>query len=378
MRFLHTGDLHLDSSFCASDTFTADARRDEQRRTFGRIFELARAEGCRMVLIAGDLFDSRYVTPETERYVTDVFAKANIPVVIAPGNHDPYVNGSFYKSGRLPENVYVFSSSELQRFDFPELSASVYGYAFTSSALTSSPLAGVSADGGGMNIKLLCAHADLSAPISRYCPLTAGDISGLGITYAALGHIHNRDEDDSAGGSVIRYCGFAEGRSFDELGDGGVYIVDCEPDGEVNYRRFAVSGERYDIRELDLSGCCEREEIVGKIKREAEDVSANKNTHLRLLLTGSVEAEELPDLSELARALTGGRLLSLDIRDMTVPVADISSLRADPSLRGELYRALYSGLVSDDPDTREKTALALQIGLAAIDGRRISGGKESL
>ena len=45
---------------------------------------------------------------------------------------------------------------------------------------------------------------------------------------------------------------------------------------------------------------------------------------------------------------------------------------------GELYRTLYSGLVSDDVSVREMTAIALRIGLDAIEGRQISGGGEEL
>ena len=63
---------------------------------------------------------------------------------------------------------------------------------------------------------------------------------------------------------------------------------------------------------------------------------------------------------------------------MTVPLSDIESLRADKTLRGEFYRALYAGLISEDPKVREKTAYALRIGLAAIEGRKIFGDNEGL
>ena len=377
MRFLHTGDLHLDSSFSTSDTFGAEEKRAGQRRMLWRIFELAREQACQMILIAGDLFDSRYVTPETEKYLRLLIEKSGIPVVVAPGNHDPYVSGSFYSRDDLPENLYVFNSSQLQRFDFPELRVSVYGYAFTSASLTKSPLVGEQKDETG-DIKLLCAHADLSSPISRYCPLTVGDVSRLGISYAALGHIHNRDIDDSVEGSTIRYCGFPQGRSFDELGDGGVFIVDCETDGGVTLQRMSVSEQKYEITELDISECTESGEISARIAEAALSAVKDKNTFLRIDLTGIADRDEIPDLDALRQRLAWDKLLSLEIRDFTIPAADIESLNADRTVRGEFYRALYSGLISEDADVREKTALALRIGLAAIEGRRISGGNEGL
>lgn len=377
MRFLHTGDLHLDSAFCSSDTFGAEEKRAGQRRMLRRIFDLAREQRCEMMLISGDLFDSRYVTPETERCVRTLIEQAGIPVVVSPGNHDPYVAGSFYARSDLPENLYVFNSSQLQRFDFPELRVSVYGYAFTSASLTVSPLVGESRDESA-GIKLLCAHADISSPLSRYCPLTVGDVSRLGISYAALGHIHNRDIDDSAEGAVIRYCGFPEGRSFDELGEGGVFVVDCNEDGDVSLNRLSVSAHKFEAIELDISDCAESGQMIEKISKAAKDMSGSKDTFLRLTLTGTAESDQLPDLEALEKKLVGEGLVSIEIRDMTLPAANIDSLRADKTIKGEFYRALYSGLVSEDAATREKTALALRIGLAAIEGRRIGGGNQGV
>lgn len=377
MRFLHTGDIHLDSAFCSSDAFAAERKREGQRRTLGRIFDLAREKQCGMVLISGDLFDSRYVTPDTEKYVRNLFERAEMPIIISPGNHDPYVSGSFYGKADLPENVYVFTAPRLQRFDFPELQTSVFGYAFTSPSLIYSPLAGEKSD-GALPIKLLCAHADLDSPVSRYCPLTVGDITGLGISYAALGHIHNRDAEDSAEGSTIRYCGFPQGRSFDETGEGGVFIVDVSEEGVVTTERVAVSEHVYDDIEIDLSGLADCGEIVAKISEKVASCVAEKSVFLRVSLVGTADHDELPDLEALSERLVSNRLLSLDIRDMTVPLADIESLRADKTLRGEFYRAIYSGLISEDPKIREKTAYALRIGLAAIEGRKIFGDNEGL
>ena len=375
MKFLHTADLHLDSAFSSSDLFTADKKRVAQRDTLARIFSLAKTEDCQMILIAGDLFDGRYVTPETAALVKKLISEVEIPVIISPGNHDPYVNGCFYKSEGLPENLYIFNSSELQRFDFPELDACVFGYAFTSSALTESPLNGQTAE-QSCDIRLLCAHADLSSPISRYCPVTAGDISGLSIDYAALGHIHNRDADDSLGGSTIRYCGFPEGRSFDELGAGGVLIVEIDEDKKVTVSRKQVSAQKYEIRELDLSGFAQRQEIISAIRSEADRAFEGTPTHLRLILTGTIDSDELGDLDSLCEELVSDRILSVEIKNETIPCSSIFELTSDVSLRGEFYRSLYSGLIHSDPAVRRKSALALQIGLAAIDGRRMTEGKD--
>ena len=46
---------------------------EENRKLLENVFECAKHEQCQMILIAGDLFDSRYVTPETEKFVKEIF-----------------------------------------------------------------------------------------------------------------------------------------------------------------------------------------------------------------------------------------------------------------------------------------------------------------
>ena len=370
MRFLHTADLHLDSPFASSDTFESEARRAEQREVLGRIFDLAKKEKCQMILIAGDLFDVKSITGETEKYVTELFRNADMPIVIAPGNHDPYMEGSFYSKTEFSDNVYIFSSNELQRFDFPELRARVYGYAFTSSSLAYSPLNGQPPAIRDGCTDLLCAHADISAPVSKYCPLTVRDIRAFGLDYAALGHNHNQIGDTLSGDESIRYCGFAEGRSFDELGDGGVYIVDVEYGVMPKIERKTVSVRKYEIKELDISECEDTVSLKGEIRKVCAEFDGEKTTFLRLNLVGNAEAGVVSDTDSLEEEFSTDKII-LQIKDLSLPVADIAALKNDISLRGAFYNVLLDGLNDHDPEIRAKNTLALRIGLSAIDGGRI-------
>ena len=142
--------------------------------------------------------------------------------------------------------------------------------------------------------------------------------------------------------------------------------------------RRIVSTEKYEIAEVYLDGSEDRADIISKIRTAAISASDGKNTHLRLTLTGNADEESLPDDDSIIEELKDiENILSADIKNATLPVADASELRADVSIRGALYNALYSGLVDEDPAVRAKTALALRIGLSAIEGKRIFGGKES-
>ena len=370
MKILHTGDIHLDSPFSSEDIIGAERRREAQRRVITRIFTLAKEEGCDLILIAGDLFDSEYVSPDTEKLVMKLFSEAGVPIVIAPGNHDPYSDGSFYKRNTFSDNVYIFTSTELQMIELDSLSTSVYGYAFVSSAMTSSPLADTPAPNDQADFRLLCAHADLSSPISRYCPLTLGDIRRFDFDYAALGHVHNPSEELTGGDKSIRYCGFPEGRSFDERGDGKVLIIELDDEGCEVYEK-KVSSTSYVIDSADVSDLTEREELIDLVKSVISKNSSSDQIHQRLYLTGFASEAVASAILYLDKELSGDSLY-LSVIDETLPAISGESLKDDISLRGEFYRALLPKLSSDDPAERRLAVLALRLGLSAIDGRDLT------
>jgi len=61
MRFLHTADVHLDSSLSSRSAAVRGRLRDASRLAFQRLADLALAERVDAVLIAGDLFDDELV-----------------------------------------------------------------------------------------------------------------------------------------------------------------------------------------------------------------------------------------------------------------------------------------------------------------------------
>jgi len=367
MKILHTGDLHLDSPFCSDERARADEKREAQRALLRRIFDCAKEEKCDLILIAGDLFDGRHTTPETASLTEQLLRESNCPVVIAPGNHDPYAEGSFYRKASLPEHVYLFTSNELQCFEIEELHTRVFGYAFTSSFLAESPLAGATIPEKNGWYHLLCAHADLTSPISRSAPVTEGDIVRGGFDYAALGHIHKPPKLHD---ERIRYCGFAEGRSFDELGDGGVLIVTLEEGASPRIERRVLSHVCYATGELDLTPCADEAAMLCAIEDAVKNSAEEGITHLRLYLVGSADPELLSFVLDKTNSKENDLTL-LEIQNLTIPVSDGNFLKNDITIRGALYRTLYPKLTDDDPVVRRRAAKALQIGLCAIDGRSI-------
>ena len=109
-KIIHTADVHLDAPFSLLDVQKAQMRKNELRETFASIVLLAKSEKADLVLIAGDLFDSGFVTKETMALLVSLFSSApECRFVIAPGNHDYIWGRSPYKKEGFPQNVYIFA-----------------------------------------------------------------------------------------------------------------------------------------------------------------------------------------------------------------------------------------------------------------------------
>lgn len=369
MRILHTGDLHLDSAFSSFGARDAENYRELGRTLLKNVFECAEYEKCQMILIAGDLFDSRFVSNDTRSLFVSLVRAAKIPVVISPGNHDSYSENSFYSIIKKEniENLYIFDSPSLASFDFDELRVRVFGYAFTSSALVENPLLSGEFPAENGYLKILCAHADTASPLSKYAPISVTELQRFGFAYCALGHIHNYSENDAA--ASVRYCGFAEGRSFDELGEGGVLIVDVDELGCLA-RRISLSSRAFFIKELNLTGS--EEDVSDKISEFIKAGDFPPNSYLRLNVTGNADSQAI----KLARGAQKkiaeeAGLEYLEIVDSTLPIYDGKYLEKDLTIRGEVYRALQPKLVSADANEKRQALLALKIALAAIDSNNV-------
>ncbi|MBR2381827.1 MAG: DNA repair exonuclease [Clostridia bacterium] len=372
MKIMHLADFHLDSAFSGFDRAAADTRRAELRECFIRAMKIARERGVDLILIPGDLFDTPFCTSATRRAVFGAIKDAGCPVVIAPGNHDYYNKNGTYADKDLPENAFVFTSGELGRFDFDDLGISVLGYAFTSDRYEENPLINevpLSND----NINVLCAHTEIGVNFSKYAPMSAQAISKNGFVYAALGHVHIKGEPLKIGGSVIAYSGFPQGRSFDELGEGGAYIVDIDRKTKrVELDRIVLSTMTYEALRVDITSLSNDEDVIREIERVALARGYGENVALRVYLVGSIPSDYSPNINRILGDPAFARLLLLQIKNECIQGFDLEYLEKDLTVRGEVYRQLLPLLNSEDENERKKASLALKFALAALDKRELS------
>lgn len=366
IKVLHCADLHLDSPFSGLDPIQSEARREEQRELLRTLICYIRNQRIDLVLIAGDLFDNGFTNSATVKYAAGLLGNLPCPVVIAPGNHDPYVQGGIY-SGGFSKNVHIFDSQKLSSFDFPDLGVSVWGYAFTSPSYDEHPLA-CKYTVNENRVNLLCAHADIIQSLSKYAPISPRELDDSPFDYAALGHVHNAPDVGNYNGTVAAYCGCAEGRSFDELDFGGAILL--EIDGKkITHQKVQLAKRRYMIETVDVTGVERDEETIEKIRQRIALKNYKDDTSLRVILVGEVSSEYAPVVQRIKDGIEG--LYSLDVKDETVPTLDESLLAQDVSVRGEFYRTLIKTVREGTEEERKAAVLALRLGLSALDDRPI-------
>lgn len=367
MRILHTGDLHLDSPFAGLDISRAEKRRREMRDTFSTMMKYAREKAVDMVIIAGDLFDSSYVTRETVLLLEREFASLSCPVVVCPGNHDPYTPESIWAKTAFPDNVRIFTEQKLTKMSFDGLDCDVYGYAFNSQYVTECLVDGSVEDSDRINI--LAVHADIVSPISKYAPLPPAVIRAFGADYAALGHIHNTISTKLALKGLGAYCGCPEGRDFGEIGEKGALVVEITKEGTtVEKVRFAK--RTYYAFTLNIDGAEDMGAVAAAIDRCIDEGGYSSEHLVRITLAGAVSPSLVINTAHLEENTRG--LFYLEIEDTTTPTWNAEGLMSDKGIRGELYRTLLPDLESEERETRETAALALRYGLAALAGEDIS------
>ncbi|MHB1155113.1 MAG: metallophosphoesterase family protein [Eubacteriales bacterium] len=372
VKILHCADIHLDSPFTDRSPEKAAVRRNELRGAFSSMMTYARLNAVDIMLIAGDLFDSQYVTPDTVSLVLREFSGNKFcRFIISPGNHDPYTQNSIYDKIEFPSNVYIFDNDRLSYFSFDDLETDVYGYAFTSPLLEYNPFAGHKPENPD-RLNILCAHGEIGVPVSHYCPINLTDITTGGFDYVALGHIHNSSGITQINGVYYGYSGCIEGRDFGECGYKGALYGEISKKNRVcnaDIRGLRFSKRRYEILSINLTGAVSEETAYDKIYTAVRK-NYSDDTSLRLNLEGEISPSVSLSESVIRQKLESG-LFSLQIKNNTLPLFDYSMLEKDKTIRGEFFRRLLPFLQGSD-EQRENAALALRYGLSALTGNDIT------
>lgn len=216
--------------------------RERVRRSFSGVIEIANERRADMLLIVGDLFDSARVSESALSFALAEIARAAMPVVMIPGNHDAHDEASIYAGlprEMLPHNLHLILEPDGTVLDFPHLETRIWGRALVEHSPDYRPLSGLPTPAPGRwNIAMAHGFFTEEADGMRSSPITPAEIETSEYDYIALGHIHVFG-DVSQGPTRAAYCG-TPAPLYASDNAGWVAWISCVPGEPVRLERLPV------------------------------------------------------------------------------------------------------------------------------------------
>ena len=334
-KFIHSADLHLGSPFAAWRKLRREAGEALALAPYAaldKLVDIAIAEKVLFVLAAGDVFDSGTPSLYTEgrlRAALEKLDAAGIRAFIALGNHDCGA-----RLTALPANTVLFSGERAEAFEVKldgKVVATVAGIGHSGPAEKrdlSPQVDGLLSAASGFRIGVLHANVDGDPGYEPYAPVALETLRRGSADYWALGHIHKRRILCER--PFAAYSGSPQGRSVNEPGARGGFLVEVGDDAKVKCTELNVQSVRFET--LTLDGLEEVSDLPALTRRFAEALPECAGLLcLRLVLTGgtplnarlrSAGGEELIGMfsPELEKRLPGAVLENVAVRT-TLPVS---------------------------------------------------------
>ena len=233
MRLIHTSDWHLGRAFHQVGLLGAQAAY------LDHLVDVVRTEQVDAVLVSGDVYDRAMPSPDTVELLSQTLLRlvdAGAHVVLSSGNHDSAIRLGFAAGLLERAGLHIrASASDIGRpvvvgdvaihpipYLEPALVADVLGAAErTHAGVLRAAMARVRADAevrGGRTVAM--AHAFVAGGVTSESErdISVGGVSAVppdvfaGVDYAALGHLHGRQEVAPG----VRYSGSPVAMSFGE------------------------------------------------------------------------------------------------------------------------------------------------------------------
>ncbi len=184
MKLLHMADVHLGMEPEKGKPW-GEGRSRQLWEAFAQAIRAAEEQQVDLVLIAGDLFHRQPLKRELAEVNRILGQLTRARVVLMAGNHDYLSKNSFYRGFPWNENVYLFSSEQMEDLFFPELSTTVYGFSYEHREIREERYSRIVKRPQGRYHILLAHGGD-----EKHVPLKIRELEAMDFDYIALGHIH--------------------------------------------------------------------------------------------------------------------------------------------------------------------------------------------
>ena len=363
MKIIHCADLHLDSKMTANlSKEKAKERKMEILRSFSKMVEYAKKNNVAVILIAGDMFDTRNVSATARNMVRDVIvANPEIDFLYLKGNHD---NDNFLsKLDELPDNLCLFGDKWIT-YTYGDVTIS--GLELNSkNALTA--YNSLVLDHGKYNIVTM--HGQLAEYKSkdRVETISLDDLKNKNIDYLALGHVHGYRMERLDGRGVYCYPGCLEGRGFDECGEKGFVVLDIDTASHTANSEFvSVAARNFYELFVDVTGITTTQDAASRIETAIAKAPYASKSLVKIVLHGEVDVE-----CELETAFLEEQFAEyfyfIKVYDETKLLVNYKDYEKDASLKGEFIRMVYASDL-----TEEEKSQVIRTGILALQGEEIN------
>lgn len=349
IKILHSADWHLDSPLQLQDSKQSQLLRKALARIPEQVATICREQKCDMLLLSGDLFDGT-CSLETAQTLRQTLERLEIPVFIAPGNHDYIGPDSPWLSIAWPKNVHIFTRPVMESVMIPELDCCVYGAGFTS--MDCPGLLENFTPNQNAHYAVGVLHGDPTQINSPCCPITTEQVRHSELDYLALGHIHKGDSF-RAGKTLCAWPGCPMGRGYDETGEKGVLIVTIDETAQTQF--IPLNTPRF--HDVDI--------IAGTDLSTVLPPMGNEDFY-RITFTGASEPLDLPAIKQ-----EYSRFPNLLLRDRTTPPVDVWGSVGEDSLEGMYFKLLQDALKDADADTQRHICLAAKFSRQILDEQEV-------
>lgn len=379
-KFLHAADLHLDSPLLGLASKSSDyAARVERasRDAFENLINLAIAEECSFVVLAGDVFDGDLRNFETGLFFIEQMRKldqASIRVFLILGNHD--AENRFASKLTLSANVHLFHHQRAESVSIDELAVTLHGRSFPQRDVTENIARDYPAPvRGHFNIGVLhTACQGNEDGHALYAPCTVEQLINHGYDYWALGHVHGRvvlNEDP-----YIVYPGNLQGRNSRETGPKGATLIEVV-DGRVSELvHHDLDVVRWVQIEVDTSEADSRTALLDEVRAcltQACNEAGDRGLAIRVRLTGVTSQHDRllldqPALKDDVVALAAAVAADVWLEKLQIATTAPKDVEADdPTVSGRLISEIEQAASS------ERIAELVEAKLAEVRGKMPAG-----
>ncbi len=361
MKILHCADLHLDSKMESNlDKEAAYIRRDELLDTFERMVSFAEAEGVRLILIAGDMFDKQRVRKiAIDRVREQIQSHPEIDFLYLRGNHDDSDNMEALQGECPLSNLKMFSNKEWTTYDYDEVVVTGIEISKENSNTFGTNLV---LDQDRLNIVMLHGQESNYDLKDKTEVVNLSSLRGKYIDYLALGHIHSYKLERLDDRGVYCYSGCLEGRGFDECGKKGCVLLDID-DGKITSRFIPMACREIHEVEVKLTPDMEMLDLIDETKQTLSEISSEDL--VKIVVKGERQMDMDVDIPRLLRSFDKDFFFIKGYDETSIAI-DYASYAMDKSLKGEFVRLMAE---QDMPVEQRNAVIAL--GIKAITGEEL-------